>query len=241
MHSNRLALASLLLDKAADELSRNGCNDFTLPNTPENVELLNDMEQDNVGPGRVPEQVHVFDARRKELYTSDWWLARFLGKSLQKEIDMAKGNKNKGPPPSAPADPAWGETLTPPDSKGYVSLDDELVATQTKLKACEGQLDLAQTKLSAAVAEADELRAELKAAKEALAQRIANEAVTAPTPDVEKLKQRVVELMDGHRLWLRDYPNQILRDKRQQPDDGSALQRSVYLVLDRNGALRGFE
>lgn len=234
MHSNRLALASFLLDKAADELSRNGCNDFTLPNTPENVELLNDMEQDNVGPGRAPEQVHVFDARKKELYTSDWWLARFLGKSLQKEIDMAKGNKNKGPS-------SGGASSLDGPSTEQVLRDDDLHDTRMKLAACEGQLDLTQTKLNTAAAEADELRAELKAAKEALAQRIANEAVTPVVPDTKKLEQRVAELMDGHRLWLRDYPNQILRDKRKQPDDGSALQRSVYLVLNHDGSLRGLE
>lgn len=238
MHSERLALASFLLARASEELSNHGCNDFTLPNTPENVALLNDMEQDNVGPGRAPEQVHVFDARKKELYTSDWWLAAFLSKSLQKEIDMAKGNKNKNTSSHDVTDPAADEPLTAPDAKGYVNLDDELAATQIKLKACEGQLDLAQTKLGAAVAENDELRAELKAAKVALAQ---NAAIADAAPNVARMKQRALELADGHRLWLRDYPNQILRDMRKMPDDGSALQRSVYLTLNYDGTLRGLE
>lgn len=215
MHSNSLALASLLLDKAADELSRNGCNDFTLPNTPENVELLNDMEQDNVGPGREPEKVHVFDAHRSELYTSDWWLAKYLSQQLKKEIDVAKSSK-KNPTPEHDAEPV-------PDDEGYVSLDAELEAAQEKLRICEAEMRLTQAKLEAAIVETEDLQ---RRNREALDTALA-------------MERRIDALSATLRLWLRDYPNQILREKRRLPDDGSVLQRTVHLILNEDGTLRG--
>lgn len=223
--SKKLLLASQLLDTAADLFSRQGCNDFKLPNTPDSVRLLNEMEQDNVGPGRRPEEVHVFDASKKELYTYDWSVARFLSRHLQ-EIAMGKKN-NSQKSPSKPTAPTGGieedqtPTLTEPDKRGYVDMDAELAATQAKLTAAE-------------TANA-ELKEELKAAKAALAEQ------AAPSFDVNKSRARVAELMDGLRLWLHDYPNQILREKRVLPDDGSPLQHTLYLIMKPDGSIREIE
>jgi len=75
-------LASLLLDLASDEFSNHGCNDFELPNTQEMVDLLNQIEAWNVGPGQKPEEVHVFDPSDKKLYTTDWLLMRYFSARL---------------------------------------------------------------------------------------------------------------------------------------------------------------
>ncbi len=74
-------LASSLLKQAADVFANHGCNDYKLDNTPENVDLLNRIEEWNVGYGK-PEHVHVFDPTKKDLYTSDWLLMSYLSDRL---------------------------------------------------------------------------------------------------------------------------------------------------------------
>ncbi len=74
-------LAASLLKQASEIFATHGCNDYTLDNTQENVDLLNRIEEWNVG-GREPEHVHVFDPAKKELYTSDWLLMSYLSDRL---------------------------------------------------------------------------------------------------------------------------------------------------------------
>lgn len=227
MNSQKLLLASTLLDSAADMLSNKGCNDFMLPNTPDNVRLLNEMAQDNVGPGREPEEVHVFDARKKTLYTYDWALARFLSKYLQ-EIVMGKGKSTKIKEPlSLPG----GEPITERTSVSAepVDLVDDAAAIR-RISELNDKVDDLVTQNDKLVSENEILKAELQAAKDALA--------VASNVDVRKYRTRIADLMDGLRLWLRDYPNQILREKRARPDDGSALQRTIYLILQPDGSMR---
>ncbi len=71
-----------MLDLASDEFSNHGCNDFELPNTQEMVDLLNQIEVWNVGPGQKPEEVHVFDPSKKKLDSVDWLLMRYLSARL---------------------------------------------------------------------------------------------------------------------------------------------------------------
>lgn len=80
-----LSLADSLLRRAGDEFSRHGCNDFELPNSQEVVDLLNAMEQWNVGPGRTPETTHIYDPAKKTLFTMDWYLMGYLRHRLLNE------------------------------------------------------------------------------------------------------------------------------------------------------------
>lgn len=73
---------SYLLE-ASKIVSRNICNDHDLPNTQEMVDMLNDMEQLNVGSGRAPEHVHVFDPEKEKIMFYDWWLMEHLASLLQ--------------------------------------------------------------------------------------------------------------------------------------------------------------
>lgn len=81
---SRLELTVLqeLLDHAHDGLSSRGCNDFNVPNSQEMVDVLNAMEQENVGPGRTPEWVYTFDPAKKTLCVMDFSLLGFLTKRL---------------------------------------------------------------------------------------------------------------------------------------------------------------
>lgn len=72
---------SYLLE-ASEIVSRNICNDHDLPNTQEMVDMLNNMEQLNVGE-RTPEHVHVFDPEKETIMFYDWWLMEHLASLLQ--------------------------------------------------------------------------------------------------------------------------------------------------------------
>lgn len=82
MTKQETQLASDLLDMAASTFNNHGCNDYKLANTQENVDLLNQIELWNVGPGRPPEFVHQFDPSKTVLYTMDWLLMRYLSARL---------------------------------------------------------------------------------------------------------------------------------------------------------------
>ena len=83
MTKQEAALASDLLDRAADTYSNHGCNDYLIPNTQENVDMLNQMEKWNVGHGQPPNLVWTFDPQVKQLYVMDWVLMRYLSARLQ--------------------------------------------------------------------------------------------------------------------------------------------------------------
>jgi hypothetical protein len=84
----------------------------------------------------------------------------------------------------------------------------------------------------------NEAEARAKKAEDDLAFRIQHEAVT-PNLDVQRYENRITELMNCARLWLRDHPNQILRDMRKLPNDESALQKTLYALLNEDGSPRG--
>lgn len=80
-------LAAQLLELASDEFGNHICNDFTLPNTPENFELIEAMERWNVSlSGEMPTPVHV-SKDGKEIYTNDWYLMSYLAYLLKKAAE----------------------------------------------------------------------------------------------------------------------------------------------------------
>jgi hypothetical protein len=83
-HAEKKILADLL-DRAADEYASHGCNDLELPNTQEVVDLLNAIEQDNVGPGREPEEVFVYDPTETQLIYTDFSVMRYFAAKFRKE------------------------------------------------------------------------------------------------------------------------------------------------------------
>jgi hypothetical protein len=77
MNPTMLKLASELLKMAADEFSNHGCNDFELDDTPENRELIINMQTE--GGWDDPKEVRVHDGK---IFTTDWGLMRYLAKKL---------------------------------------------------------------------------------------------------------------------------------------------------------------
>jgi hypothetical protein len=198
-----------------------------IPNTPENVALLNDMARDNVGPGREPEVTYEFDAKKKELYTYDFALMRFLGDEMLKELEMSK-NKNK--PRENSGSVLTGEPAAQPLSPAAL-IDDA---------ASIRRINELNDKVEELLAANADLSAKLMAAEAVLAQRTAEE--TAPPVELPSgLEERTKALVEVLKLWLRDHPNQVLRDLRSRPNDGSPLHRAVHLLLNEDGSLRVLE
>lgn len=76
-------LAAKLLDMASDEFSNHGCNDFELPNTPENYALVESMELWNVSEsGEEPNEVNVSEDGQT-IYTMDWYIMSYLAHCLR--------------------------------------------------------------------------------------------------------------------------------------------------------------
>jgi hypothetical protein len=78
----KITVARDLLLQASQEFANHGCNDYELQNSQEAVNLLNDVEQWNVGPGGTPEEIHVYDPTKKTVFTSDWLLMSYLADRL---------------------------------------------------------------------------------------------------------------------------------------------------------------
>jgi hypothetical protein len=71
-----LHLASILLKKASNEFSNNGCNDFYIDDTPENRAIIKAMYQ----------EPYICDTcEGKKIITDDWWLMSHLAERLKVE------------------------------------------------------------------------------------------------------------------------------------------------------------
>lgn len=92
MTNLEIELAKRLFARCEEELSGHGCNDFEIPNSQEAIDLLNAMEQWNVGHGNTPDAIHTCDPLKKTIRTRDWYLLSYLSFRL---LQCAEENKNK--------------------------------------------------------------------------------------------------------------------------------------------------
>ena len=77
-----LAIAARLLDYAADAFSNHGCNDYTLPVTPDHIAFLKEMIADGDYPEDEP---HIYGG---ELFTRDDMLMRYCADRLRAEATI---------------------------------------------------------------------------------------------------------------------------------------------------------
>jgi hypothetical protein len=77
--SAELTAIAELLQKASDEFSNHGCNDYQLLNTPENKIMLVEMIKANGDEESMEEEIEeVMSCKKKNIYTYDWWLMSYL-------------------------------------------------------------------------------------------------------------------------------------------------------------------
>lgn len=76
----KLVLAELL-ELAAKEFTNRGCNDFELPNTPENRKLVEDMHQ-SIG---CPDAKANVSKDSKKIYTTDYRLMYYFVELLKSD------------------------------------------------------------------------------------------------------------------------------------------------------------
>lgn len=70
-------LAARLLHMAAGRFANHGCNDFPLPNTDENRDLMRRMDMEMYG------EETAIPTDKEQLYFNDWQLMVFLAKRLE--------------------------------------------------------------------------------------------------------------------------------------------------------------
>ena len=75
-------LTSILLGKAGDEFSFNGCNDFFIDGTPENIAFVKKMIAESNDPDREPRIMK--EGSRPPLYHKD-----LSGKILVEDVELA--------------------------------------------------------------------------------------------------------------------------------------------------------
>ncbi|MFA6235612.1 MAG: hypothetical protein WC824_15695 [Bacteroidota bacterium] len=80
MNTTEKKLAASLLKRASDEFSNHGCNDMTLPDTPENQALAIKVQEWSGDP-----DFKVFKTRSGELHFYDWMLMAYLADALEKD------------------------------------------------------------------------------------------------------------------------------------------------------------
>jgi len=74
-----------MLNMAADEFSSHGCNDYELPNTPENLKFVQDME---VALSAPEDRYILLSDDESEIYVMDWMLMRYCAKLLEEEANQ---------------------------------------------------------------------------------------------------------------------------------------------------------
>jgi hypothetical protein len=85
LDANAWKVLADLLELAGDEFSNHGCNDYSLPNTPENLEFMNAMLHWNAPDGTPDEYLIQLSPDRTEIYTSDSFLIAYF-EHLAKEL-----------------------------------------------------------------------------------------------------------------------------------------------------------
>lgn len=79
-----LQLISNLLSEASEIYANHTCNDYPLPNTPENYALMRDLYVRN---GDLDEFEDEVDPNADELYFWDWGLMHYFADRIKEEID----------------------------------------------------------------------------------------------------------------------------------------------------------
>ena len=75
-------LAAQFLRDASDRYANDTCNDFEMRNTPEVIELLNEMEVWNVGGIGTSDKVWVYEPDKETVIVPNWYLMAFLAHKL---------------------------------------------------------------------------------------------------------------------------------------------------------------
>ena len=73
-----------MLEEASSDLSNNGCNDYKIPATEENKQIIIDMFADNGDIDERQDDVAEVLNSKDEIDTYDWWLAGYLGSRCKK-------------------------------------------------------------------------------------------------------------------------------------------------------------
>jgi hypothetical protein len=77
----QLSIAAKMFDLAAAAYSNNGCNDFELDNTPENLEFMRGM----IAASDYPEDEPQISRDGTKIYMMDWAVMRYLVELLESE------------------------------------------------------------------------------------------------------------------------------------------------------------
>lgn len=88
MTKTELQFVAGLLRLATDEFSNHGCNDFEIPNTPENMAMMVNMLHWNAPNGPALEWEVQLSDDGKTIYTMDTFLMGYLAHLAE---DEAKG------------------------------------------------------------------------------------------------------------------------------------------------------
>ncbi len=67
-----------VIEQAADEMANNTCNDYVLPNTPENREFITSMND------RMSDETELTISKDgKKIYTYDWMVLSYVAKLIK--------------------------------------------------------------------------------------------------------------------------------------------------------------
>lgn len=92
MKRRELELLSELLGMASDEFSNHGCNDFAVPNTPENNRFMTAAEIWNQSNPESREPLNV-SKDGTEIYTQDWFLMDYLKHLVDEEAKQCPASE----------------------------------------------------------------------------------------------------------------------------------------------------
>lgn len=67
-----------VIEQASDELSNNGCNDYDIPNTPENRKFITEMNK-----CMSDEEELNISSNGKKIHTYDWMVLSYVGKLIK--------------------------------------------------------------------------------------------------------------------------------------------------------------
>lgn len=74
-----LRIAAKMLDMAADEFANHGCNDYRLPNTPENLAFVEAM----IAASDYPNDEPIFSSDETKIYVMDWQVMGYCARVLR--------------------------------------------------------------------------------------------------------------------------------------------------------------
>lgn len=83
MTKTQLTVIAAMLDMAADEFSNHGCNDYELPNTPENLEFVRTM----IAASDYPDDEPHLSSDGARIYLMDWMVMRYCEDLIRQQVD----------------------------------------------------------------------------------------------------------------------------------------------------------